>query len=184
MDIKKGLLYVAAGFFFTLVNLNITLNGSTFNLTPEFVGWILMFLAFDRLGTYVEGKRYLKWISLILAIVTAGIWLMALIKPELSVFPVNTIASLMAAFYEFVLFGCLQKIAADYGSKRADTLGMLRIINLVLYLGLTVTGFLAAMGRSAAYAGVFILSGACALVAAVATMVVLFKLNREISEMN
>lgn len=184
MDIKKGLLYVAAGFFFTLVNLNITLNGSTFNLTPEFVGWILMFLSFEKLGTYVEDKRYLKWISLILAIVTAAMWLMALIKSEVSVFPVNTIASLMAAFHEFVLFGCLQKIAADYGSKRADTLGMLRIINLVLYLGFTVTGFLTAIGRSAGYAAIFTLFGACALVAAVVTMVVLFKLNREISVMN
>ena len=64
----------AFGFLFTLINLNLTLNGKTLNITPDFIGWILFFLAFDRLGSYVKGKEYLKWMSLVLAILSAALW--------------------------------------------------------------------------------------------------------------
>ena len=70
MDLKKALTYVAIGFLFTLINLNITIGTITINFTPDFVGWILFFLAFDKLGSYVEGKTYLKWMALVLAIIS------------------------------------------------------------------------------------------------------------------
>ena len=66
LNLKKGLSFVAFGFFFTLINLNLTLNGAKLDVTPDFIGWILFFLAFDLLGTYVKDKLYLKWLSLVL----------------------------------------------------------------------------------------------------------------------
>ena len=87
MNIKKGLSYVAFGFLFTLVNFNLTLNGGTLNVMPDFVGWILFFLAFDKLGTYISDKKYMKWISLILAVVTAALWILGMAKPEIARMP-------------------------------------------------------------------------------------------------
>lgn len=45
MNLKKAISYAAFGFFFILVNINLTLSGGTINITPNFVGWILMIIA-------------------------------------------------------------------------------------------------------------------------------------------
>ena len=104
MDIKKGISYIAFGFLFTLLNINLNFNGTSINITPDFVGWILMFLAFDHLGQYVENKGYLKWIALILAILTGVIWVYGLVKPELSIDTVKTVVSFAGVVFMFILF--------------------------------------------------------------------------------
>ena len=76
MNIKKGISLIAFGFAFVLVNLTLTLNGRSICVTPDFVGWILFFMSFDLLGSYIADKAYMKWISLILAIVTGAIWML------------------------------------------------------------------------------------------------------------
>ena len=48
MNIQKALTFIAFGFLFTLLNINI----NSINFTPSFIGWILLFLAYDNLGTY------------------------------------------------------------------------------------------------------------------------------------
>ena len=70
-SLKRGLSFVAFGFLFTLVNLNLTLNGTTVNVIPDFIGWALLFRAYDMLGHYMDGKNYLKWTFLILLILSA-----------------------------------------------------------------------------------------------------------------
>ena len=60
MNLRKGLTLIAFGFLFTLIDLNLTLNGKTLNVTPDFIGWILMYLAIDNLGDYADRKPILK----------------------------------------------------------------------------------------------------------------------------
>ena len=76
MDIKKGISYVAFGFLFTLININLTFNGATVNIVPDFLGWILFFLAYDKLGSYMENRVYLKWGFLIMAVFKGVLWIL------------------------------------------------------------------------------------------------------------
>ena len=180
MNLKKGLTFVAFGFLFTLVNLNITLNGSTLNIMPDFIGWILFFLAFDKLGKYVEDKRYLKWIALILTIATAVLWIFDIAEPASRIDFLKTIVTIVSAVYMFLLFGSLEKIAHEYGSAGETALHMLKILNLVLNVAFVVLALMAGYVSLENYALLATLTGVAALVAAIITAVVLFRLRKDI----
>ena len=176
MDIKKGITYIAFGFLFTLVNINLTVNGATLNITPDFVGWILMFFAFDKLNGYMEGKDYMKWIALILAIMTGVIWICGLVKPELNIEIVKTIVSVLEVAYMFVLFGILEKIARDHAPAFEKNISILKIVNLVLYIAFFVTALLAAQDQET-YAMLAFVFGTAMLVSAIITAVTLIKFS-------
>ena len=183
MDLKKGLSYVAFGFLFTLVNLNLTLNGGTLNVMPDFVGWILFFLAVGCLGSYAAGKGYLKGLALLLAVITFFTWIVAIVSPELDLSGWNMIPNLLAAVYMFILFGILEQIARDYGSPLESRIRTLKILNLALYLGLTALGLLGLLGKGLELLAMLIIAvGVAALIAAIVTCVTLFKLRNEIRE--
>ena len=187
MDIKKGLSYVAFGFMFTLINVNFTFESGTVNLMPDFVGWILFFLAYDKLGTYVSDKQYLKWLSLVLACVNGAVWAAELFNPELNLGILNTVVGACQAFYMFMLFEALINIAGDFNSVRTEKLNTLRYFNLCIVIVLPVLGFLAeqfllkdgTINPSAALTvGAISLIG---FVAAFITMFTLFGLKKEIA---
>ena len=174
MNLKKGLSFVAFGFFFTLVNVNLRLNGTAVNITPDFVGWILLFLAFDKLGDYVAGKVYIKWLSLLLIVMSAAEWIYEVVKPELDTGAVKTFNTVLGGIYMFLLLGVLAEIARDYSSPRAGILGVLRFLNPALLLGCVLTGI------TGVSVGTTAVLGFAALAAAIVTMAVLFLLSREI----
>ena len=180
MDVKKALSYIAFGFFFTLVNINMIINGTSINITPDFVGWILMFLSFDKLGSYVEGKVYLKWISLILAVVTGAIWILSLALPNQDLSIVSSLIGLVSLVYTFNLFGVLEKICQDYGSSYGKTISTLKILNIVLYVLFVVFALLATKNLET-FGMLSLVFGVGALVCAIITCVVLFKLRKEIN---
>ena len=180
MNLKKGLNLVAWGFFFTLVNFNLTLNGVTLNVTPDFIGWILLFLAHDRLGRYLEGKIYLKWLALLLAFMTCGTWVMELAKPELDMGAATTFVTVLSAFYMFVLLGALAKLAGDFGSRLEGTITALRFLDPLLCLGFVAAAIAGSAAGSEGVIGLAAVLGIAALAAAIATMIVLFKLRGEI----
>ena len=181
MSIKKGLSYVAFGFLFTLVNINLTLNGAKINVTPSFIGWILFFLAHDQLGEYTADQKYLKWAALVQVILTAAIWILEIAKPELEETLLETVSTAVSTVYMFILFGSLEKIAHDYGSSREDTVHMLRYINLGLNCAAFLVSVLAEAGVALSIlAGIVLVLGIAAIPAAVFTLIVLFKLKNEI----
>ena len=180
MDVKKGLSYVAFGFLFTLVNINLSFNGTTVNIMPDFVGWILLFLAFDQLGSYMEEKSYLKWISLIMIILTAVRWVLDVFMTEINIDILSTVSAIISAVYMFMLFGVLEKIARDYGSQRESTLHMVKILNLALYIAFALLGLLTLVTESMGIGTLTLIVGIAALVTAIITLVTLFKLKKEI----
>ena len=183
MNLKKGLSLVAFGFFFTFVDINLTVNGTKLNVTPDFVGWILFFLAFDCLGSYTADRKYLKWLSLLLVILSGAVWLFEIARPELDPGYVKTVIAVGSAAYMFILFGPLRRIAGESGSRRADTIGVLRILDLVLNLGFIALALLGSARSAPAIAAAALFLGFAALAAAVVTMVTLFQLRREIGAM-
>ncbi|MBQ6559452.1 MAG: hypothetical protein IJL85_01345 [Erysipelotrichaceae bacterium] len=174
MDIKKGISYIAIGFLFTLVNINLKLNSTTLNITPDFIGWILIFFAFDRLGHYTENKAYLKWIALILAILTGVIWVYGIMKPEFDIDIVKTIVSFVSVGYMFLLFNILEKIAKDHAPTFEKNISMLKIINLVLYIGFFVTAMLTTRDQQT-FAMLAFVFGTATLISAIVTAVTLIR---------
>ena len=181
MDLKKALTYVAFGFLFTLINLNITIGALTINFTPDFVGWILFFLAFDKLGSYVEGKTYLKWMALILAIVSAAIWVLELANQQLEISILSTIVSFVSLIYLFIFLGVLEKVAADQESSTASTIHMLKYVNAFLDIAFIVVALFAGFNQGNNFlimvTGVI---GALALMSAVFICLTLFRLRKDV----
>ena len=178
MDLKKALTYVAIGFLFTLINLNITIGTITINFTPDFVGWILFF---DKLGSYVEGKTYLKWMALVLAIISTAIWVLELARQQLDISILSTIVSLVSLIYLFIFLGVLEKIAADQGSNTASTLHMLKYVNAFLDVAFVVVAVITGFNQNnQVLIMVTALLGALALVSAVFICLTLFRLRKDV----
>ena len=179
MDIKKGISYVAFGFLFILVNINLNFNNIGINITPDFVGWLLLFMAFDKLGRYISDKPYMKWAALTMMILSAAVWLGGIFKPEIDLGILKTVMSVCQCIYMFVLFGVLEKIADDYHSAQKGTLGFLKYFNIVVVLGFIVTALLGGSSEDEILLLASAVFGIVAIAAAIVTAVVLFKLNKE-----
>ena len=181
MDLKKGITYIAFGFLFTLVNFSLTFNGTSVVVTPDFVGWILLFLAYDKLGSYAQDRRFIKWISLAQALVYAVVWTAEIFYPELNVDTIKTVATLVSAIYMFFLFGILEKIAHDCAPNKEKTIRTLKIANLVLYAALFAISLIWKLISQEAAVTMFALVGIVALIVAIITAAELFKLRSTIS---
>ena len=182
MNIKKAISYIAFGFLFTLVNINLTLNGKTLNVTPDFIGWILFYLAIGCLGKYVSDKPYLKVVSLVLAVVKAVVWVLDFVKPDVDIWVIKTVVGVVEAVFMFIFFGVIERIAADHGSSRADTIRILKWINIVSYVALEVMAIMKDVLSIEAMATILLVFGLALLVSAIITMFVLFGLRSEINE--
>ena len=179
MDIKKGITFVAFGFLLTLVNFNLTINGFTVNIFPDFLGWICIYLAFDKLGTYISDKKYMKWAAMILAVVSCAVWVIDTFMKTIDIKMVNYAVNLVAAVYMFILLGVVIKVARDRGSARADTINILRFINLFVFVILTVLSAVANRMSVDVLVPVVAIVGVIAIVAAIITAVTLFALKKD-----
>ena len=186
MHLKKGLSFIAFGFLFVLVNLNLTISQSlpAINLMPDFVGWILFFLAFGALGSYMEGRGALKWNPFVLIFVTGVLWLVQIVMPEQDFGILKAPVNILTAVYMFLLFGVLERIARDFRSRHESTLRVLKYLSLGLYIVLNLLSLLVLAGYVAAEAAALpvLVLGAAILVAAIMTVVILFSLRKEIGE--
>ncbi|MBR0462624.1 MAG: hypothetical protein IJJ00_07930 [Erysipelotrichaceae bacterium] len=180
--IKKGITLIAIGFLFTLININLTINTLKINITPDFIGWFLFFLAFDYLGEYGKGKEYIKWLSLCLAIAVTALWVLGIVMPELPIDIFKSVVSVLSAVYIFILFGILSKIAEDYGSNKAGTINVLKYLNIILVLLFAAAGTYAYYKESTVMIAAAAVFGVCALVSAIVTCVTLFALRKDIKE--
>ena len=182
MNIKKGISMIAFGFAFILANLTLTLNGRSICVTPDFVGWILFFMAFDLLGGYIADKAYMKWISLILAIVTGAIWILNMAAPETNLSILTTGVSVVSLFYMYILFNVLEKVAHDHVPQREATIRMLKILYLVLYVLFIAFSMLTLASWNEKLALLAGLAGAVTLACAIVIAFVLFRFRKEIKE--
>ena len=185
-QIKKGLSCAAFGFLFVLVNFNLNLNNLSVNVTPDFIGWILFFLAFDRLGKYTADKKYLKWMSLLQVILTGAYWVLSIARASSdgaaqAADILRTITTMIATVYFFIFFGSLVDLARDFNSPRADTLYFLRYFNLIVDLALFMVSLFFILTGTVS-ATITLIFGVAALVAAIATAVVLFRLRNDVRQ--
>ena len=183
MDLRKGLSLTAYGFLLLLVDVNLTLSGSTFCLTPDFVGWILLFLAWEPLGDYTASHRELHWIPAVMALVSGLEWAVKLFRPELwssGLSVLSSLGALVTAAYVFLLFSALERLAADHQSPQERKLHTLKYLVIGLEAAFCVTGLLTLALEQLAL--LVLILGVAALVTAVAAVVTLFRLRRELQD--
>ncbi len=183
MNIKKGISLAAFGFLFVLVNINITLFELTINLTPDFVGWILMFLSFEKLGSYAEGKNYLKWMALVMAVFTAAEWIIEITMPGFDISVVSWVFAIVSAVFLFIYLGIIEKVAHDVASSNESTIRMLRILIAVLNGVWLVLELVILIGGVTDLVKILLtVTGVAVLAATVFMAVVLFRLRKEVNE--
>ena len=76
----------------------------------------------------------------------------------------------------------IERIAADHGSSRADTIRILKWINIVSYVALEIMAIMKDVLSIEAMATILLVFGLALLVSAIITMFVLFGLRSEINE--
>jgi len=179
-SIRKGLTFIAVGFLFTLVNFNLTITMSeahySINIMPDFIGWILFFLAYGKLGRYVRDKVYLKWIPFVMIILTAVLWIVGFMSPASTVIVLQAVSSILGALYMFLLFGSLEEIADHYGSSKGSLLTFLK------YANLAVSCLILVLSLINVDISVYAVVGALGLVLAIITAVILFGLRNDVPE--
>lgn len=182
-NIKKGISYTAIGFLFTLVNINLNFGGAIVNIMPSFVGWILLLLAIGKLGTYTEGKPYLKWIAIAGIVVSAVEFALGIVMPDTKLWYVTAAMNLISVAFIFGYFESLAALALDIGSVYGDTLNILRWLHAAFYLcGAIVSVFTRGMtvnDISPATASMVLGFGILGLAIAIWTCIVLFRLRKE-----
>lgn len=183
MDIKKALKLTAIGYLFTLVNFNLNFNGGTLNIMPEFIGWILLFLAFDHYGDYGRGKQWLKWTALVLAVVFAAFWVINIMDSNMQnttqFSTLKSATSLASAVYSFFMFDILETVAADISSSQTGRISFLKYFNAGIYVVMIALAFVAQPGNVQVIAWPILIVGTAALVAAIITVIALFRLSKE-----
>lgn len=182
MNIKKGISLAAFGFMFVLVDFNLTLDGSTICITPDFVGWILFFLAYDNLGDYISDKPYLKYMPAALAVLSLAIWILNIARPGLDTIILNPLCNIVSAVFMFLFFGVLENVAEDYGSSRTGSLRILKYLNLACELALFIIGLLSRVLDVQLIAVMMLVVGFVAIGSAIVTMFTLFGLRKEINQ--
>ena len=77
----------------------------------------------------MNGKSYMKMLSLVVIVLSGALWLGDIVKPDLNTSIIKTIANIASAVYMFVLCTVLEKLARDFGSSRESTIRTLRIFS-------------------------------------------------------
>ena len=180
MDIKKGITLTAFGFLFCFVNLNLGFRGVNVNIMPAFAGWILFYLAYKRLGSFTEGKKLLKWIPPVMAVITFGVWILSIVQPDLDPGLMNLLTGIVTESYIFLIFPVLEMITQAVGSEHASTIHILRFLNLILYAGFVLLSMMVLITEDAKFALPASLTGFCVLAAALVTCMTLLQLRNEI----
>lgn len=179
-NLRKGLSLLAFGYLFVLVNFNLELDNLRVNLMPEFVGWILLFLAVPQLGSYTQDKPLLRWAPLALAVLSALGWASGVVLPEIPILSwLQPFTGLLSAAYLYVLFGVLEELAEDMGSDRGSTIRLLKYMNLALAVGLNLAALIATITELEVAALAMVALGMLSLGAAIATLIVLFGLRKD-----
>ncbi|MBQ6334601.1 MAG: hypothetical protein IJI46_06000 [Erysipelotrichaceae bacterium] len=182
MKLNQGIRLIAIGFLFTIINLNITTTSNTINVTPDFIGWLLIAAGLTKMKEYTRRKPYYLGGAVLLTLITIALWLTAIIFPKFDLRYYEVGASLITGLYIFILLGLLAKIAKDHGSRHAHNLRVLRYAYLIVYILFQAIELTAIYLPLNVLSIITLIAGTAALVIAVATAIVLFKLSFDLEK--
>lgn len=180
MKLNKGLRLIAIGFLFTLINLNITTQNHVINFTPDFVGWILICAGLGNMKNETGSSTLYQIVAIILAVASLGLWVAKLVFPKYDLSIYQSAAGLVSTLFIFALLSLLEKIARKYHSTHSNDLKILKFVYLIVYIlfqATSLTGQLLPIKVVMVVATIVALG---ALITAIATAIILFKLSFEL----
>ena len=177
MNVKKGIRLIAIGFVFTLINLNINFNAQSINIMPDFIGWFIIAFAFSYMGSFKKGSGWLKWGSILLGLISAGLMIAEFIFPKYDFTLYKSGASILEALIIFFLLKLLEKIGRSYGSGLVGDLKILRYVYLVVYVIFQALSLCSGFLPVDLFTTLVSLCGIIALLTAIITMLVLLRFS-------
>ena len=103
-------------------------------------------------------------------------------QPELDTGILVTVGGVVSTVFLFIYFGILERIAEEYDSPRASTIGLLKYFYVALYVAFVVTALLSVDPVRMPLVYLATILGFSALVVSIMTAFVLFKLRNDIRE--
>lgn len=180
-NLKKAISLTVFGFLFIFVTFNLTINGASVDIMPDFAGWLLLFLAFDKLGGYGDGKEFLKWGALLMMLITVVQYAITVFKPELKMDIYNLVVNILQAIYIFLYLGIIEEVAEDIGSVRSNKIHTLRMVTLALDVFLTLVGIFATK-IDIPLVFTTVIAGIASLVVLIMLLLALFGLRKEVKQ--
>ena len=112
------------GFFFVFINFNLTLNGHTVNLLPDFVGYILLYQAAGELAGESGRFKTLRPFAAAMAVYTGILWVGALLGATGGDSWLDTILGLVATVLSLIVsWNAIQAVLEIESARGADLNG-------------------------------------------------------------
>ena len=119
---------VAIAYIFICVNFNLTINGTSLNLLPEWIGYLLLLSVWDDLFYDEKVSKVVPSIGLGLSF---ACWILAIMKMENHLLEI--VYTVVALYDMYEVFGRLAEIAETNGMDEwSEKLRTLRILYIVL----------------------------------------------------
>lgn len=132
MNLKKGILYIILGYIFVFINLYMNFSGIMIDLLPNFIGWIFLLLAYNKLGYYVKDKKYLHFFPLIFLFI-------GLICDILIFFFFDFYASIIALIFGLIslkywnnIFNVISTIVDDKKIGKVNSIKTIKKLNIAI----------------------------------------------------
>lgn len=132
MNLRKGILYIIFGYIFIFLNLYLNIFGIKIDLLPNFVGWLLIFFAYNKLGNYVKDMKYLHYLPLIFIFLGIVCDILVMIMFEFYASIIGIVFGLLPIIYWINLFDVLLVIAEDKKSKQKISISTLKHLNITI----------------------------------------------------
>jgi hypothetical protein len=152
------------------------------DIMPDFIGWLLLFLAFDKLGDYGKGKEYLKWSAFAMMLATVVQYALTVVRPETKYATFDLVINILQALYVFLYLGIIEEVAEDIGSVRSDRIHTLRIVTLAIDVFLLLIQFFA-VRADIPTAFTVIIAGFASVIVLIMLLAALFKLRKEVKQL-
>lgn len=176
-DYKKGLIYIAVGYLFILININLRFTNFSFDILPNFIGYFLQFVGILLLKEYTNNKKYLHALSIILGVLTLILLVSDYMQTEIPY--LRFVSNIIDVIYMVLLFNVLIKIANDYHSYEEIKLKVIRIALVLSNIFIYVLVYYFNQARW--FPPVFIAISLFMIMLTISVLVSLFRLSKDVN---
>ena len=178
----KGVRFVALGFLFLFLDLNIIADSFYIDILPDAVGLIFFLISVRYLEGYVKHPTNLRLLIAFLLLEDIAEWFYNMSSGSGS--PVNQndmqflffLASLVYAVFVYRILDAMIRVAVEYRSMREHNIRVLRVVLVIIQIAFSVLWLIPSEGISP-LAYMIIIAG---FIGAIANLVVLFGLKKDV----
>ena len=180
MNLKKGIRLIAWGLILTLVNINVSTGNRRINITPDFIGWLLIAIGCGKLGNYAKRKSLYIFFAVVLSICEAAFLVLGIVFPKKDFGLYVSGLCALEDLYVIFLLSLLGRIAERTGYDHYSSIRTLKYIYIIIsiiYIALTLAVEYLPLQIYVAFAAA---DSIMALLAAILTCIIMMRFARKI----